>query len=385
MSSSQVLRIGMLAGELSGDNLGVGLIREIRKTHPNAIIEGVGGPQMIAEGCRSMVDLDRLAMMGYIEPLLNLPRLLATRKKIFKYFAANPPDVFLGIDYAYFNNSLEQRLKAVGVKTAHYVSPQLWASRPGRIHKLKQTVDLMLCLFPFEVDIYRQHNIQATFVGHPLADQFPLEPDCIAARKSLELNGEKRLVAILPGSRSSEIKYLLKDFIEAARFCHQQDNNLEFIIPAANQNRFDQIQAQLSGEQLPIKLILGDSHKAMTAADVVLIASGTTTLEAMLLKKPMVVSYKVSALNYAIMSRILTSEHIALPNILAGERLVPEIVQNAVDGKLLGQAVMDYFNNPQKVESLKQRFTDIHQTLMQSGDARAAAAVLELAEQSTRK
>jgi lipid-A-disaccharide synthase len=235
----------------------------------------------------------------------------------------------------------------------------------------------MLCLFPFEVEIYRQHNIQAAFVGHPLADNFPLKTDMQAARRELQMQGENKIVALLPGSRSNEVKYLLEHFIAAARFCLQRDNSLQFVLPAANEKRFHQIQRQLPSG-LPIKLIQGNSHLAMTASDVVLIASGTTTLEAMLLKKPMVVSYKVSALNYAIMSRILTSEHIALPNILAGERLVPEIIQNAVNGEALGRAVIDYFDYPEKIDALQARFLSMHQQLQQSGDQRAADAILNL-------
>ena len=377
-SPRRPLRIGMLAGELSGDALGAGLIRALAQLQPDLIIEGVGGPQMIAEGCQSMVDLDQLAMMGYVEPLVHLPKLLAIRRKIFRHFVENPPDIFLGIDYAYFNNSLERKLKAAGVRSAHYVSPQLWASRPGRIHQLAKTVDLMLCLFPFEVDIYQRHNIKATFVGHPLADQFPLQPDSGAARQQLGLSNHKKIVALLPGSRANEVKYLLPEFVRAAQWCYQQDAQIEFVLPAANQRRYDQIKVRLEPTKLPIKLILGQSHAAMTAADVVLIASGTTTLEATLLKKPMVVAYKVSRLNYAIMSRLLTSAHIALPNILAGKRLVPEIVQDQVNGQALGSAVMDYFANPEKVNILLQQFGEIHQQLRQGGDRRAAEALLDL-------
>ena len=375
-SNNKPIRIGMVAGEMSGDILGAGLLRELRRQHPNLIAEGIGGPGMIGEGFQSMADIQDLAMMGYVEPLLHLPRLLALRRRLFQYFLNNPPDLFLGIDYAYFNNSLELRLKKRGIHTGHYVSPQLWASRPQRIHKLVHTVDLMLCLFPFEVDIYRQHNIHAAFVGHPLADKFPLVPDKIAAKQALQLPVDEKVIALLPGSRGNEIKHLLSDFIEAVRFCLKQDPNLLFVLPAANEKRYQQIISQLP-QELPIKLINGNSHLAMTAADVVLMASGTTTLEAMLLKKPMVVTYKLSALNYAIMSRMLTSEYIALPNILANEGLVPEIIQDQVSGEALGSAVMEYFAQPEKTKALTERFTAIHQQLKQNGDVRAAKAILE--------
>jgi len=329
---------------------------------------------MIAEGMQSMANIDELAMMGFVEPLLHLPRLLSLRRKLFKHFVDNPPDLFLGVDYAYFNNSLELRLKQHNVTTGHYVSPQLWASRPQRIHSLKQTVDLMLCLFPFEIDIYKQHNITATFVGHPLADIFPLQPDKYRARSELNLPHDKKIIALLPGSRGNEVKYLLPEFIAAARYCLQQDPNLVFVMPAASQKRLQQIQPQLPVE-LPITLFDGQSHQLMTAADVVVIASGTTTLEAMLLKKPMVVSYKMSALNYAIMSRMLISDYVALPNILANEKLVPEIIQSAVSGQALGAAAMEYFAQPEKTQILVERFTAMHQQLKQGGSTRAAEAV----------
>ena len=365
---------------MSGDSLGAGLLRELRKQYPDLVAEGIGGPHMVAEGFHSMANIEDLAMMGYVEPLLHLPQLLALRRRLFQHFRDNPPDLFLGIDYAYFNNSLELRLKKQGIRTGHYVSPQLWASRPQRIDKLVHTVDLMLCLFPFEVDIYSQHNIKAAFVGHPLADIFPLAPDQQAARQTLELPGDKKIVALLPGSRGNEIKYLLPEFIAAARYCLQQEPVLEFVMPAANEKRYQQIRAQLP-EDLPIKLIHGQSHVAMTAADVVLMASGTTTLEAMLLKKPMVVSYKMSKLNYAIMSRMLTSNYIALPNILANEGLVPEIIQQKVSGESLGAAVMKYFAEPELAGMLAERFTTMHQQLQQGGDRRAAQAVLETIQQ----
>lgn len=365
---------------MSGDNLGAGLLRELRKQHPNIVAEGIGGPRMIAEGFHSMANIEDLAMMGYVEPLLHLPRLLSLRRRLFQHFCDNPPDLFLGIDYAYFNNSLEQRLKKHGICTGHYVSPQLWASRPQRIHKLVRTVDLMLCLFPFEVDIYRQHDIKAAFVGHRLADTFPLAPDQQAARQTLQLPSDKKIVALLPGSRGNEVKYLLPEFIAATRYCLEQEPTLEFILPAVNEKRYQQINAQLP-KDLPIKLIHGQSHPAMTAADVVLMASGTTTLEAMLLKKPMVVSYKMSKMNHAIMSRLLTSEYIALPNILANEGLVPEFIQEKVSGESLGAAVMKYFIRPELGQVLVERFTIIHQQLQQSGDQRAAEAVLETIQQ----
>lgn len=371
----------MVAGEMSGDNLGAGLIRALRQHHPNVIAEGIGGPNMIAEGFNSMANIDELAMMGYVEPLLNLPRLLRLRKNVFQHFVDKPPDIFIGIDYAYFNNTLESKLKNAGIVTAHYVSPQLWASRPKRIHSLKKSVDLMLCLFPFEVDLYHQHQMQAEFIGHPLADVFPMETDKTAARTQLNLPQDCPLVALLPGSRGNEVKYLLHHFIDAANYCLQKNKNIQFILPAANSKRLAQINAQLHNMNMPITVIEGQSHTAMAAADVVLMASGTTTLEAMLLKKPMVVSYQVSKLNYAIMSRLLNSDFVSLPNVLAGKSLVPEILQDNVNGQALGEAVMRYFDEPEQVELLQKEFTAQHNLLRQNASQKAAQAILRTIKQ----
>lgn len=372
------LRIGMLAGELSGDSLGAGLIAAIKKRHPDARFEGIGGPKMIAEGFHSLADLDRLAVMGFVEPLKRLPELLAIRRRIYKHFVANPPDVFLGIDSPGFNITLERKLRDAGIKTAHYVSPQIWAWRPERVHKIARAVDRMLTLFPFEQKFYAEHNVPVAFVGHYLADRLPIEPDQQAARKRLDIPADQKLIALLPGSRASEVALLGPDFIAAAEWCLARNPDLQFILPAANEARLAQLRPMLEGKDLPIKLILGQSHDAMCAADAVLMASGTTTLEALLLKRPMVVAYRFPRLSYAIYSRLVVIPHVSLPNILAGRELVPEILQDKVNAESLGAPLLEYFNKPEQAKALQAEFLSIHESLKCNADERAADALLTL-------
>lgn len=373
------MRIGLLAGEMSGDWLGAGLMRAIQKRIPNAIFEGIGGPQMIAAGFHSLADQERLAVMGFVEPLKRLPELLRIRRGVYQHFVDTPPDVFVGIDSPGFNISLERRLKNEGIKTAHYVSPQIWAWRQKRVHKIAKSVDLMLSLFPFEAKFYEQHDVPVSFVGHYLADRIPLQSDHRVAREALGVEGGGKLVALLPGSRGNEVALLAPEFIAAAEWCLQCDPTLDFLIPAANPARFEQLSALLKNKpELPIQLVQGRSQEVMCAADVVLMASGTTTLEALLLKRPMVVAYKFPPLSYAIYSRLLQIPHISLPNILAGRELVPELLQDKVTPEALGEKLMSYLENPSKVEALQQEFMSIHQALKQNADERAADAILSL-------
>jgi len=377
--SKRPLRIGMVAGEMSGDLLGAGLIKAIKKTHPNAVFEGIGGDKMIAEGFDSLADQERLAVMGFVAPLKRLPELLGIRKRIVNRFLSDPPDVFIGIDSTGFNIPIEKKFKDAGIKSVHYVSPQIWAWRRGRVHKIAKSVNLMLTLFPFEAEFYRDHNVPVTFVGHTLADSIPLEPDKSAARRQLNIDPDKKIIALLPGSRKSEVELLGEEFLAAAKFCLSKIPELSFIIPAANQQRYAQIERQLKNfPDLPVTLLLAQSHQTMLAADLVLMASGTTTLEAMLLKKPMVVAYKFPALSYAIYSRLLKIPHIALPNILAGRELVPEIVQDKISPRSLGEALLNYFEKPEITAQLQQEYLKIHKTLKCNASERAAEAVLQL-------
>lgn len=381
------LRIGIVAGEASGDILGASLMRCIKDKYPDTIFEGIGGPLMLAQGFNSHFPLDRLSVMGLIEPLKRLPELLDIRKTIKSHFIDNPPDLFLGIDSPDFTLNIELALREAGILTAHYVSPSVWAWRQGRVKKIAKAVDRMLTLLPFEAEFYHQHNVPVTFVGHPLADEITLPAaelavEQAAARQQLSIAGSDILVALLPGSRGGEVSLLAPPFIETARWCLHQRKDLKFIMPAANEQRLQQLQGLLKqhGAGLPIMLVDGESKTVMAAADVVLMASGTTTLEAMLLKKPMVVAYKLSTISYMIISRMMKSAYFSLPNLLAGEQLVPEVLQGDVRPEMLGPLILERLQNNQDRRNLVARFTDIHQQIKLNASERAAEVLLAMIE-----
>lgn len=370
------VKIGIVVGEASGDILGAALIKALKKIYPAAEFCGIGGPLMLAEGFQSFFPQDRLAVMGLIEPIPRIPELLRIRKFLIQHFSESAPAVFIGIDSPDFNLKIEEKLREKNIKTVHYVSPSVWAWRRGRIKKIKRAVDLMLTLLPFETDIYKQHKIPVEFIGHHLADEIPMDIDVAHARKALGFTPEHKLVALLPGSREGEVKRMGELFFEVARLCQKQVKNLQFIVPAATEARYEQINQQLNAfKDLPIKLVQGNSQQVMAAADVVLMASGTTTLEAMLLKKPMVVAYKMAGLTFAILSRLITVPFVSLPNLLANKELVPELLQDNATPENLSAAVLDYFNDADKVKNLKQVFYDLHQQLRRNASVRAANAI----------
>src|SRR5688572_3776513 len=293
-SPGQTMRIGMVVGEASGDLLGAGLMRALRDRYPNATFEGIGGPRMIAEGFHSLFAQDRLAVMGLVEPLARLPELLSIRRHLRRHFLEQKPAVFIGIDSPDFNLDLELALRRGGIKTVHYVSPSVWAWRQGRIKKIARAVDLMLTLLPFEAAFYEERGVPVVYVGHPLADEIPLQPNPVAAVDRLGLNAithGKKIVALLPGSRAAEVARMGPLFWEVADYVNQRQKRVVFLVPSASAARHEQLQHQLNHfrEKLPIHLIEGRSHQVMEAADVVVMASGTTTLEAMLFKRPMVI------------------------------------------------------------------------------------------------
>jgi lipid-A-disaccharide synthase len=373
------LRIGVLAGEASGDILGSRVLQALRARLGDLQVEGIGGPLMQAQGLDSMFPMERLSVMGFVEPLKRLPELLRIRRAVLRQFTANPPDLFLGIDAPDFNLALEHRLRAHGVTTAHLVSPSVWAWRQRRIHKIKRAVDLMLCLFPFETDVYRQHGVPVCFVGHPLADELPLQPDRGGARTALGLAPTGRLLALLPGSRSGELRLLARPFLEAASLLHRRDPGLSFILPAASAGRTAELQPLLADfASLPVTLVTGRSREAMAAADAVLLASGTATLEAALLKRPMVVAYKMGALSWQLVSRLVKTPHAALPNILAGRALVPELLQDAATPEAMAAALQPLLAGAGAAAEQQAAFEDIHRQLRQDFAARTATAVLEL-------
>ncbi len=373
------LTIGMVAGEMSGDNLAAPLIREIGSRHPNVRFSGIGGPSMLAEGFNSLFDMDRLSVNGIIDPIKRLPELLGIFYTLRKHFLSHPPAVFIGVDFNFFNLLLERTLHKAGIPTVHYVSPTVWAWRRYRIKKIARTVDLMLTLYPFEIDIYRENNIRASFVGHPLADAIPLETDVSSARHQLGYQTSDRIIAILPGSRGSEVKLSGPDFLKAAHLCYQKIPNLQFVIPGANPARLRQIEelVQQQTPGLPVRVILGNAQLAMACADAVLVNSGTATLEALLLKKPMVMSYRLGKFTYAIVSRMTRNRYFALPNILADKQLVPEFIQDQATPEKLAAALLERLQ-PAEQNELLASYQEIHLQLRRNAAVQAAEAVLTL-------
>jgi len=380
------LRIGLVVGESSGDHVAAGLIGALRKIHPDLQCEGILGPELLALGGHSFCAMDRLSVMGLVEPLKRLPELYLLRYRLLKHFIQNPPDVFIGVDAPDFNLGLELKLKARGIKTVHYVSPSVWAWRSKRIHRIKKAVDLMLTLFPFEAAFYEQHQVPVCFVGHPLADQIPFQPDQQAARQSLNMPEHLKIIALLPGSRQKEIDYLAGCFIESAVDCFNQSTSteqqtLQFIVPLiseAHQRIVDALCHRLA-PQIPIKTLVSQTSVVLAAADVVLVASGTATLETMLYKKPMIVAYRMHPLTYAIARRLVKIPFIALPNLLANEALVPEYIQERATPALLGAALYRLMQQDREDKAaLLAHFQAIHTSLKQNASYKAAEAVLAL-------
>lgn len=379
---SDRIHIAIVVGEASGDILGAALMTELRRLYPNAEFSGIGGPRMLEQGFHSYFPQDRLAVMGLIEPLKRLPELLRIRKFLREHFIANPPAVFIGIDSPDFNIALEGALKDKGIKTVHYVSPSVWAWRQKRVFKIAKSVDLMLTLLPFEAAFYEQHKVPVEFVGHHLADEIPEQVDKYQARRELGIPEHARVVALLPGSRASEVERMGSLFMHTAVFCLEQDPELLFYIPAANSDRYRQLHLQLNDYvDFSINLVNGHSHQVMAAADVVLLASGTVTLEALLLKKPMVVAYKMAPLTFKILSWLVKTPYVSLPNLLANKMLVPELLQDDATPEKLSAALMHYFENPEEAQALSNTFADMHGILKRNASERAANAIAKLINQ----
>lgn len=379
--SERAVTVAMVAGEASGDILGAGLIQSIRKRYPNARFEGIGGPLMIEQGFSSTVPMERLSVMGLVEVLGRIFELIGIRRKLRKHFIKSRPDVFIGIDAPDFNIGLELALRKKGIKTGHYVSPSVWAWRQKRIYKIARAVDLMLTLFPFEAKFYKAHDVAVRFVGHPLADTIPEYSDKDAARKSLGLDQGAKIVALLPGSRSGEVAYIGKSFLDTARWLYDRDPSISFVLPYVNEARRVQIQAMLdeNPSKLPLTLIAGRSREVMAASDVIVLASGTATLEAMLVNRPMVVSYRVSKITHYIMKRLLKAPFISLPNLLAGKELVPELIQDEAQPEKIGAQVVERLL-PSKAKETNESFSELHQSLKLNASEQAADAVANLIE-----
>jgi lipid-A-disaccharide synthase len=378
--SSRNVTIAIIAGEASGDILGAGLIRSLRKRYPKARFVGIGGDEMIAEGFHSLVPLERLSVMGLVEVLGRIRELFSIRARLLEYFFTTPPDVVIGIDSPDFTLAIERRCREAGIPSVHYVSPSVWAWRQKRIFKIAKSVDLMLTLFPFEARFYEEHNVPVAFVGHPLADRIPMQPDTGAARKALGLNPDQPVLAVLPGSRGGEVERLGTLFLEASRWLQERRPDIQLVIPCVNRDREKQVEGLVEALEvkLPVTLVRGRSREVMAASDVVLLASGTATLEAMLLKRPMVVGYRLSNLSYKLLSRLVKVPWVALPNLLAQKGLVPELLQDDATPEALGAAVLERMENTEEREQLQQAFTELHESLRQNADERAATAISEL-------
>lgn len=373
--------IALIAGEHSGDLLGAGLVAQLKQRYPHAQFVGVGGPLMQAQGLHSLVSMDDLAVMGLAEVLGRLPTLLSHRRLLVKHFMQQPPAVFIGIDAPDFNLPIAKRLKAAGIPTMQYVSPSVWAWRQGRIHGIKQAVDHVLCLLPFEKAFYDQHQLPATFVGHPLADSIPMHSDKQQARSELGLilQPQQRLIALLPGSRSGELQRLGPVFLQAAQQLAERHPDWVFIAPMispAREAQFQQLHQRLA-PKLAVQVVSGHARTVMAAADALLLTSGTVTLEAMLIKRPMVVAYRFNWLSFLLIKRLFKAAFFSLPNLLAGRRLVPELVQSDVSSERLAAEVEGLLNEP--TDTLIAEFTSLHQRLIRDADRLSADVAASLA------
>jgi len=381
---SHPLHVGIIAGEPSGDELGKGIIEAIREQLPNAVFEGIGGSRMTDSGCFSLYPMERLSVMGFTEVIGRLPALLSIRRELRNHFLKTPPDIFIGIDAPDFNLPLERVLKRTGIRTLHYVSPAVWAWRRYRVGKIAQSADCLLTLFPFEEQLYRNQRLKVQCVGHPLADKLTDVADPAAAREYLGLEKKRPIVALLPGSRISELRRLARPYIEAAAWCYQRRPDLKFVVPLANaacRTLFEK-SLQRSRKQLPIQLLNGQSLEAMAAADAVLVTSGTATLECLLLKRPMVVAYRLSPLSYRITRSLATTAYYSLPNLLAGRPVVTELIQNEVNAERLGREVMKLLENKTYAEDMCAEFTRIHAALRRDASHAAADTVLAMTGRS---
>jgi lipid-A-disaccharide synthase len=377
------VRIGLVAGEASGDLLGAGLIREIAAAIPDATFEGVAGPSMIAAGCERWEDCEALAVMGLVDPLKELPRLLKLRKSLIRRWRQRPPDVFVGIDAPDFNLGLEKALKQSGIPTVHYVSPSIWAWRPGRIKTVKKAVDTVLCILPFEKSLYHEHGVNAVFVGHPKADRVPESVSTHAVRTVLGIDAS-RVVAVLPGSRSGEVKRLAPVFAAAAALLARAYDDLYFVTPVATPKLRPVIEQHLrdAGIRERFTLLDGQSHQAMSAADVVLLASGTAVLESALLGKPTVAAYILAGLTHVILKYLVRVRltHFTLPNLLTEEPLVPEFIQGDATPEALASAVAELLDDPERCALIGNRFVKLREDLALDADKRAADAVIGTAQ-----
>ncbi len=378
------LRIALVAAEPSGDHLGAAMMAAINAQVSNVSYTGIGGPEMIAAGMRSLYSMEKLSVMGLVEVLPHLPELLRIRRQLAQHLIDNPPDLFIGVDAPDFNLGLAKKMKSAGIRTVQYVAPTVWAWKQGRVRILREALDLVLSIFPFEQEFLLSKHVPSIYVGHPLADQVPLNPDPAGARAALGLPRDVPLLALLPGSRVGEIKRLSKPFLEAAAALAQQVPHLMVVAPMVNRRiheLFEQ-QRQLAAPDLDCILIDKQADLVLEAADVVLTASGTATLQTLLYKKPMVVGYRVNAITYRLLTlfRRIKVDYIAMANLLAGEALAPEFIQHQCTAEMIAPALLRLMTDRQQIEVIQQRYREIHRQLQQDAAAKAADAVLNLIE-----
>lgn len=370
--------VGIVAGEASGDFLGAHLIAALRERIPNLQFVGVGGPKMAAEGFEPWFPMEKLAVRGYVEVLRHFPALLATRRNLARRLLEKPPRVFVGIDAPDFNLPLERRLKHAGIPTVHYVSPSLWAWRGGRLSTIARSVDKMLVLFPFEESLYREAGVPVEYVGHPLADASPEEDGTATAREQLRLPSSHKIIALLPGSRQSEVRYMASTFVETAKLVSERQTAVHFLVPLVSRETraiFEEAVYAADAARVPLKVLFGHARDALAACDIALVASGTATLEAALARKPMVITYKMADLSHWLMSRMAYLPWVGLPNIIAGEFLVPEILQHEATPENLAHALLNSLNDPVVNSRLPERLDRIRRSLRRDTAARVADAL----------
>ena len=376
---SLIKRVIIVVGEPSGDRLGAQLAYELRKIHPTIEISGVFGREMIQAGCLQLCSMDTLSVMGLVEPLLRLPSILRMRKWLINYILKDPPDLYIGIDAPEFNLNIEKVLHKAGIQTVHYVSPSVWAWRQGRIKNIKRSVDLMLTLFPFEAEFYKQHDVPVCFTGHPAADTTPFVIDREKSKIALGYSANDTVVAVLPGSRNSEMKHMTQLYLKAMRICFAAQPNLKFIMPLVQKSYKDYVEFYKNkiAPDLPLQYVVADSHAVMRAADFAIVTSGTATLELMLHKVPMVVAYKTDWLTYHIVKLLIKAKYIALPNLLADAPLVTEYIQNEATAQNISAKLLELINNRDLQQQQIIQFNKSHKILAQNASATAAKAICD--------
>jgi lipid-A-disaccharide synthase len=384
----ELLRVAMVAGEASGDQLAAPLIAALKTRRSPSLFAGIGGPRMQAQGFESHYPMEKLSVRGYAEALMSYREIMAIRRRIAKSLLAERPDLFIGVDASDFNLGLERQLKDAGIPAIHYVSPSVWAWRGWRVRKIARSVNRILVMFPFEAPLYEKAGVPVTYVGHPLADVIPLQPAKHEARAALRLPAGKLIVALLPGSRRSELQYMASAFLLAAHRFRQEVHDVHFVCPTVTRDTRDMFERALHEHQrtdLPLTLLFGHSHEALAAADLALVASGTATLETALSKTPMVIAYRQSALSWAIMRHMSYLPYIGMPNILAGEKLVPELLQDEANPAALAAALLALLRDAAARKRQVERFRDFHVMLRQNTAEKAADAVLEMIDDSRKR